>query len=107
MPYKDKEIAKTAVRDRQRRHRQGVTQGGVTGQGVTWETLPLGDIKSALPRDIVSYIENVAGKYGLLEQRLRRAYKYQVWHEANFINGIHKDSKYRQFLKGDFLEATR
>lgn len=68
----------------------------VTSDSVTsWETMPLAEIKQALPQDIVSYIENVSAKYGLREQRLRRAYKYKVWHEANFINGIHRDSKYR------------
>ena len=56
-----------------------------------WETMLLKDIISVLPQDIVNYIENVASKYGLREQRLRRAYKYQVWHDENFINGIHRD----------------
>ena len=39
MPYKDSDQAKEAAKERQRKHRQGVTKGvtaeGVTGQGVT------------------------------------------------------------------------
>ena len=39
MPYKDFGQAKEAAKERQRKHRQGVTKGvtcqGVTGQGVT------------------------------------------------------------------------
>ncbi len=106
MPYKDKERATEASKLRMQKMRQGVTKQGVTDEGVTWETIPLEDIKATLPQDIVSYIENVASKYGLLEQRFRRAYKYQVWHDENFINGIHKDSKHRKVV-GDLLEATR
>ncbi|GAF94092.1 unnamed protein product [marine sediment metagenome] len=92
MPYKDKETAKVAARDRQRKHRQGVT-----GQGVTWETIPLEDIKTVLLDDIVGYILKVGERYGNTEQRLRRAYKYHLWHDKNFINGVHKD----------LVEATR
>ena len=35
MPYKDEEIARMKATERQRKHRQGVTIEGVTGQGVT------------------------------------------------------------------------
>ena len=70
------------------------------GGSQDWETMPLKDVK--LPQDIIGYIENVSSRYGLRELRLRRAYKYQVWHDENFINGIHKGSKYRQFV-----EATK
>lgn len=72
-------------------------QKGIDDGSNNWETMPLKDIISALPQDIVNYIESVSSKYGLREIRLRRAYKYQVWHEKNFINGIHKDSKYWRF----------
>jgi len=75
---------------------RGNTEQGNTADGNTeWETMPLGDIKPVLPQDIISYIKSVGKRYGMVEQRLRRAYKYQVWHDANFINGIHKGSKYR------------
>ena len=97
MPLKDKEKRKDAARDRQRKHRQGVTQ-----EGVTWETISLKDIKSALPDDIVADI-TALGEYDrirerniTLEGRFRRAYKYKVWHDENFIDGIHRGSKYRE-----------
>ena len=99
MPYKDKEKATGASKLRMQKMRQGVTTEGVTMKGVTWETMPLTEIKQALPQDIIDYIENVSRRYGLRGLRLRRAYKYQVWHDENFINGIHKDSKYRQFVE--------
>ena len=64
------------------------------------------EIKLALPKDIVSDII-VLGEYDrirersiTLEGRFRRAYKYHVWHNENFIDGIHKHSKYRLVLKG-------
>ena len=62
----------------------------------------LKEIKLALPKDIVADIM-VLGEYDrirqrsvTLERRFRLAYKYQVWHNENFIDGIHKE-----------LEATR
>lgn len=85
------------AKDRERKQFQ--PKSNLTEGSQNWETMPLKDIISALPRDIVSYIENVASKYGMREQRLRRAYKYQVWHDENFINGVHKDSKYRQYVE--------
>ena len=95
MPYKDKDV--TAA-ERMRRYRdKGVTKQGVTDEGVTWETMPLKEIIAALPQDIVSYIEST--RYGSTEIRFRRAYKYKVWHDANFINGIHKTSKYREYVR--------
>lgn len=101
MPYKDKEKQKEAQRtamDRLRGSQRGSQNDRVHSEG-SHETLLLKDIKSALPQDIIAYIESVGSRYGLIEQRLRRAYKYQVWHEANFINGIHKGSKYRQYAR--------
>jgi len=78
------------------RVRRGAQNKGAQAEGAQdWETMPLKDVISALPEDIVDYIESVSTKYGLREQRLRRAYKYHVWHKENFINGVHKDSKYR------------
>ena len=61
-------------------------------------------IISALPQDIIDYIENVSRKYKVVsqEERLRTAYKYRVWHEANFINGVHKESHTIR----DLVEAT-
>ena len=38
-----------------------------------------------------------------LEGRFRRAYKYQVWHNENFTDGVHKDS--REFVAKQ-AEAT-
>ena len=77
------------AKDRERKHFQPNSNLG----SQDWEALPLKDIK--LPQDIIDYIENVSTRYGLRELRLRRAYKYKVWHDASFINGMHKDSKYR------------
>ena len=96
-----KEVKKEQARLRMQKMRNNsVTKQSVTSDSVTsWETMPLKDIISALPQDIVDYIENVSRRYGLREQRLRRAYKYQVWHDENFINGIHKGSNYRQFVR--------
>ncbi len=112
MPYKDKERANEASRLRMQRKRQGVTLGvtkqGVTDEGVTWETMPIKDIKEALPDNIVEDIialgeyDRIRHRPITLEERFRRAYKYQVWYNENFINAIHKDSKYRQYA-----EATR
>ena len=102
MPLKDKEKRNKASKVRMQKMRQGVTKQGVTDEGVTWETLPIKDIKELLPDDIVADIISL-GEYDhirerniTLEGRFRKAYKYQVWHDENFINGIHKD-----------LEATR
>ena len=71
-------------------------------KGVTWETIPIKEIKELLPDDIVADIIAV-GEYDrirerniTLEGRFRQAYKYQVWHNENFIDGVHKG-----------LEATR
>ena len=65
----------------------------------TWETMPLEDIKEVLPDNIVEDIVAL-GEYDrirkrpiTLEERFRRAYKYHLWYGANFINGIHKDSR--------------
>ncbi len=91
---KEVKTEQARLRMQKMRNKDSVTSDSVT----SWETMPLKDIK--LPQDIISYIENIASRYGLRELRLRRAYKYQVWHDENFINGIHKDSKYR-------LEATK
>lgn len=85
------------------RRRRGAQTGKVHREGARdWETVSIKDIKEALPDNIVEDII-VLGEYDrirersiTLEGRFRRAYKYQVRHEANFINGIHKD-----------LEATR
>ena len=77
--------------------RRCVTKQGVTDEGVTWETMSLKDIKSALPDDIVVDIiavgeyDRIRERSTTLEGRFRRAYKYQVWHDANFIDGVHKD----------------
>ncbi len=79
------------AKDRERKHFQPNSNLG----SQDWETMPLKDVISALPQDITGYIENVSRRYGLRELRLRRAYKYKVWHDASFINGKHKDSKYR------------
>ncbi len=69
----------------------------------TWETIPLKEIKEILP----SHLEiEVLGEYDRLRQRsitlegrFRRAYKYHVWHEANFTDGIHNDSKFRGMIQ--------
>ena len=57
----------------------------------------LREIKSALPKDIVDDII-VLGEYDrirqrsvTLEGRFRSAYKYHVWHDETFIDGIHRD----------------
>lgn len=82
------------------RERRGAQDKGAQPEGAQdWETLPLKDITSALPQDIISYIESISSRYGLRDQRLRWAYKYKVWHDENFINGVHKDSKSRQFVE--------
>ncbi|KKL58416.1 hypothetical protein LCGC14_2225550 [marine sediment metagenome] len=68
-----------------------------------WETITVKEIKEILPEYLVSGILSL-GRYDEIRQRpitmddrFRNAYKYHVWHEANFIDGIHKDS--RQFIK--------
>ena len=88
-----KEVHKEYMRKR-RVHKEG---------SQNWETLPIRDIKELLPEDIVAGIISL-GEYDrirernvTLEGRFRLAYKYQVWHDENFIDGIHKE----------YLEATR
>ena len=79
-----------------------VIDGG--SQNVTperWETIK--EIKEILPGYLVKEIEalvvwdELLGRAITLEGRWRNAYKYHMWHEENFIDGIHKDS--RQFIK--------
>ena len=91
---------------RERRvHKQGAQGEGAQPKGSQdWETISLRDIKSALPDDIVADIiaiseyDCIKERNITLEGRFRRAYKYHVWHDENFIDGIHKDSKYREFV---------
>ena len=105
MPYKDKAQATEASKERMRKHRQGVTKQGVTDEGVTWETIAIKEIKEILPGHLVKEIEALVVWDELLkravtmEERWRNAYKYHVWHEANFTDGIHNDSKYRAMIK--------
>ena len=80
-------------------------EGSNSGGSNNWETIPIKDIKEILPKDIVGDILRL-GEYDrirqrpiTLEMRFRRAYKYHLWHEANFINGVHKNSKYRLVLE--------
>ena len=69
----------------------------------TWETIPLKEIKEILPAHLVDEIVSLVRwdelKHRAITDRWRNAYKYHVWHEETFINGIHKGSKYRQFIK--------
>lgn len=81
-------------RDTQKRDILGRDIDSVT----SWETIPLDDIKAVLPQDITCSIIGIGEHYGNTDQRLRRAYKYHLWHEANFIDGVHKDSKYRKYI---------
>ena len=92
-----KEVKTEQARLRMQKMRnKGVTEQSVTSDSVTsWELLK--DIKASLPQDIVSYIESVGQRYSDTELRLRRAYKYKVWHDKNFVNGVHRD----------LLEVTR
>ena len=65
----------------------------------TRETIPIKQIKETLPDSLVNQIERLS-EWGILhnrpttlEDRLRLAYKYHVWHEENFIGGIHRGAK--------------
>ena len=93
----------TRLRMQKMRNKKGVTTDSVTDEGVTWETIPLKDIKELLPEDIVTDIialgeyDRIRERSVTLEGRFRLAYKYRVWHDENFIDGIHKE----------YLEATR
>ena len=93
-------ISKAKMRERKRLERAVVNPKSILSSGVTWETMPITDIKEVLPDNIVEDIINL-GEYDCirkrpitLEERFRLAYKYQVWHDDNFIDGIHEDSKY-------------
>ncbi len=57
------------AKDRERKHFQ--PNSNLIEGSQDWETLPLKDIISALPQDILGYIKNVSSRYGLREQRLR------------------------------------
>ena len=81
------------------------TKGSQPEGSQDWETISIKEIKEILPSYLVKEIEGIC-EYDRLKQRnitvegrFRRAYKYHLWHEANFIGGMHKDSKYRQFFK--------
>ena len=84
-----------------KRSNKGLTANGSNKEGLTWETIPLKDIKELLPKDIVADIlalgeyDRIKERSITLEGRFRLAYKYQVWHDENFIDGIHRGSKYR------------
>ena len=118
MPYKDKEKRNQASKDSMQRKREGLTLGvnkeGVNSEGSQdWETIPLEEIKEILPSNTLIDIIAISD-YGrirqrpiMFEERLRRAYKYQVQHDEDFINGIHKDSKYRKYVVGDLLKVTK
>ena len=86
------------------RHTEWMRERRVHKKGAQdWETISLKDIKSALPEDIVADIislceyDRIRERSVTLEGRFRLAYKYKVWHDENFIDGIHKE----------YLEATR
>ena len=93
-----------------REKRQG-SQGGSQNTKVhskgsqDWETISIKDIKELLPEDIVTDIialgeyDRIRERSITLEGRFRLAYKYQVWHDENFIDGIHRGSKYRQLAE--------
>ena len=98
MPYKDKD----------KRNQAGINNGGVNTTSSpesstksvtsgTWEIIPIKQIKEILPDSLVNQIERLSewsilhNRPATFEDRLRLAYKYHVWHEENFINGIHKD----------------
>lgn len=85
------------LRMRKMRNKDSVTSDSVTSPSVTWETIPIKEIKAILPSYLVKEIEALAEYDQIrqrpvtLEDRLRKAYKYHVWHGENFIKGIHKD----------------
>ncbi len=64
------------------------------------------EIKGILPDDLVARImvldeyDRLKHRATTLEDRLRGAYKYHVWHEENFTDGIHNGSKFRGMIKG-------
>ncbi len=83
---KDKEKRKQASKDRQRKHRQGVTMGvtkqGVTGEGVT----RIEFIKEELNNDLlIKGIEAAALRFNDREARYERAYRYFRWSNGEVI----------------------
>ena len=80
------------------RERRGAQDKGAQTEGAQdWETILIKEIKEILPEYLVKEIEALAEYDRIrqrpltLEDRFRIAYKYHVWHEGNFTNGIHKD----------------
>ncbi len=70
-----------------------------------WETITVKEVKEILPAYLVKEVEalvvwdELLGRAITLEERWGNAYQYHVWYEGSFINGIHKDSKYRGMIK--------
>ncbi len=90
-----KEVHKEYMRARREGSQEGSqTQGSQPKGSQDWETIPVAEIKKILPEHIQNDIIIAGVKKGNTEMRFRRAYKYHLWHQANFINGVHKDSKY-------------
>ena len=109
---KDKDKRNQASKDSMKRKREGLATG-INNGGVnttsspesstksvtsgTWETIPIKQIKEILPDSLVNQIERLSewsilhNRPATFEDRLRMAYKYHVWHEENFIHGVHKD----------------
>ena len=98
-------ISKAKMRERKRLERAVVNPKSILSSGVTWETIPIKEIKEILPGYLVKEIEALVvwdelhNRAITLEGRWRNAYKYHVWHEENFTDGIHNGSKYRDMIK--------
>ena len=87
MPYK---VARIAAAKRQKKHREGVTKGVTSSEGVTQPSTPeakqgvtLEEIRKALGPKLSAEFEAKATFRGEpLLPRFQRAYEYHLWNEA-------------------------
>ena len=91
MPYKDKEKQKEYNKERMRVARQGNTEQGSTGQGLTriefiQEELRIRDKEGKVLNEyFIDEIEAAAGKFKDRDPRYERAYRYHQWKKGEEI----------------------
>lgn len=91
-PYKDKEKAKEASKERMRRYREGVTKEGVTEQGVT---------RLFAPSKFLTEEQDL-----IIEQNVRNAIKLMAGERLRQFQGL-SNSFVPNILKDPMLKVPR
>lgn len=91
MPYKDKETQRKAVKEAVKKHRKGITSGGITEQGITriefiQDALRIRDGEGKILNEhFINEIEAAAKRLNDREARYERAYHYFRWRNGEVI----------------------